>query len=220
MLYSLPRIEEGLGLLRNARMRTVVTFLGNARDIVPLACDTYVAGFRGLQWFAHSGYLAGWWTQNYTGVECTSDELFETMYGYITVTHTIIAPGTNFFNFVQVPNFGATDESVLPLTCAPQMTPASFFNGACLRHNHRANEQIGSGMSHASHVHVAAIVSRILLEDPTVLALGIASGIVVDVVTALDFLSTIGVHFDMLCAVIHALHDTLYRRSAHTVIII
>jgi len=169
--------EEGLGLLRNARMRTVVTFLGNARDIVPLACDTYVAGFRGLQWFAHSGYLAGWWTQNYTGVECTSDELFETMYGYITVTHTIIAPGTNFFNFVQVPNFGATDESVLPLTCAPQMTPASFFN------------------------------------DPTVLALGIASGIVVDVVTALDFLSTIGVHFDMLCAVIHALHDTLYRKQ-------
>jgi len=113
-------------IIRTTRLRVVITYFNVDMELGMLACHIFQSGIRGLQFFAPGYYTPGWSFDIADALECTADDLFQTLYGYIATMHTFVAPGVSVQG-LSFPILDGVDQSKLYLTCMPDMTVQEYF---------------------------------------------------------------------------------------------
>jgi len=110
------------------RMRTIMSGipLGNTIDLV---CQLHLSGLRGLQYFFPRYFQVGWWERQGADYPCAPEELKTAAQGHLVVTHTFLAPGTDFLGVIRVPDILPWgDQKNLPLTCSPAVDAQFYYN--------------------------------------------------------------------------------------------
>jgi len=126
--------EAAIWRMRKQLLRVVMTYLEAVEDMYGFACRAHRARLGGIQYFIRGTYEPGWFLHRYSEHlgDCTPDEIYVAVGGYISTLHMIIAPGINatipgYQAYDFPPIDGIEDQSQLPLTCVPGMTAQQWY---------------------------------------------------------------------------------------------